>query len=345
MTRLEIDAGQLPSLFELFLAALTSSRKRPDRTTLGCAGDLSLTVRNLRLDRRHLRDYLTFFAATAALEADRILPLPTPFLYLIGQAAQLRLLTLPGFPLPLPGTVHVGQSFAVRPQGIDPGEPLQLTTGLAELTTTSKGFRFVTETRLWQGRQNLGTCRSTYLKRAKVDQGRKAMSTHRLAGSASHASTTQPSQAAEPAMERLRPETVIQGGDSANHEQPIAEWQVPLSRIRGYAWLSRDFNPIHLHSWTARLFGFRTPIAHGMMQVGNAWFLLGDLVARQLPAALPLLRGETSFDVWFRAPVRAGEHLRLLAAMQGAALEFRILTAEGRTHLEGRWQSAVVPCA
>ena len=33
--------------------------------------------------------------------------------------------------------------------------------------------------------------------------------------------------------------------------------------------LSGDYNPIHLHGATARLFGFRAPIAHGMWSLGR----------------------------------------------------------------------------
>lgn len=40
--------------------------------------------------------------------------------------------------------------------------------------------------------------------------------------------------------------------------------------IRQYARVSGDFNPIHLHNWSARLFGFNTAIAHGMWSKARA---------------------------------------------------------------------------
>jgi MaoC dehydratase-like protein len=41
-------------------------------------------------------------------------------------------------------------------------------------------------------------------------------------------------------------------------------WPVPAGTGRRYAGVSGDRNPIHLSAVTARLFGFRTAIAHGM---------------------------------------------------------------------------------
>lgn len=50
---------------------------------------------------------------------------------------------------------------------------------------------------------------------------------------------------------------------------------ISKSMARSYAALSGDFNPIHLFTWSARLFGFKQPIIHGMWtkaSVLSAWF-------------------------------------------------------------------------
>ncbi len=41
-------------------------------------------------------------------------------------------------------------------------------------------------------------------------------------------------------------------------------WELPADLGRRYAKASGDYNPIHLHPATAKLFGFRTTIVHGM---------------------------------------------------------------------------------
>src|SRR5204862_5918164 len=43
-----------------------------------------------------------------------------------------------------------------------------------------------------------------------------------------------------------------------------AEWDIPGDIGRRYAAVSGDRNPIHMHSLSARLFGFPSAIAHGM---------------------------------------------------------------------------------
>jgi acyl dehydratase len=43
-----------------------------------------------------------------------------------------------------------------------------------------------------------------------------------------------------------------------------AQWRLPDDLGRRYAAVSGDHNPIHLHSWAAKPFGFPRAIAHGM---------------------------------------------------------------------------------
>lgn len=49
-----------------------------------------------------------------------------------------------------------------------------------------------------------------------------------------------------------------------------AEWHLPPNIGWQYALCSGDFNPIHLHSLTAKAFGQRTCIAHGMYTLARA---------------------------------------------------------------------------
>ena len=71
------------------------------------------------------------------------------------------------------------------------------------------------------------------------------------------------------------------------------DWVVPKGTGRRYGRISGDCNPIHLSSITARLFGFRSAIAHGM------WSKTRCLAAleMQLPDA------GYSVDVTFHRPL------------------------------------------
>ena len=57
-----------------------------------------------------------------------------------------------------------------------------------------------------------------------------------------------------------------------------AHWKVPGDIGRRYADVSGDRNPIHLHDLSARLFGFKRAIAHGMWTKARAVAALGPRV-------------------------------------------------------------------
>ena len=59
---------------------------------------------------------------------------------------------------------------------------------------------------------------------------------------------------------------------------------VPGDTGRRYARVSGDYNPIHLHAATARLFGFPKPIAHGMWTVARVLGAFETSKARRVEA-------------------------------------------------------------
>jgi acyl dehydratase len=113
-------------------------------------------------------------------------------------------------------------------------------------------------------------------------------------------------------------------------------WQLPADLGRHYASISGDRNPIHLYPWTARLFGFRRQIAHGM------WSMARCLAALDASAAVdgPASSGATYASVEFRAPVPLPSAVTFTAlpAEDDVALTDFVLQASstGRTHLTGR---------
>jgi acyl dehydratase len=75
-------------------------------------------------------------------------------------------------------------------------------------------------------------------------------------------------------------------------EGVAAQWRVPDDAGRRYAKVSGDVNPIHLSGLTAKAFGFKRAIAHGM------W-----VQARVLAALSGRLPEAMSVDVAFRKPL------------------------------------------
>ena len=101
--------------------------------------------------------------------------------------------------------------------------------------------------------------------------------------------------------------------------QQIASWQAESNIGRRYARISGDYNPIHLSRLTARLFGFRSPIAHGMWTLAKCAALLAP--------------GEgvlTALEANFLRPVSLPAKVSLYAAQQATNNHFRLTTGDDR---------------
>ena len=105
--------------------------------------------------------------------------------------------------------------------------------------------------------------------------------------------------------------------------EPSAFWEVPGDIGRRYAAVSGDRNPIHLHSISARAFGFPSAIAHGMWTYAKA---LASLAGHHPP--------EHSSEVEFRAPLRIPGRAELLSAGRDGGWDVALDSPGGeRRHL------------
>ena len=113
-------------------------------------------------------------------------------------------------------------------------------------------------------------------------------------------------------------------------------WSLSNDLGRRYGTIAGDRNPIHLWPWSARLFGFKQPIIHGMWSLARSHSALGGgsmypgekLWARfQRPVMLP---GETAL---YRATVEAAP-----AEEQREEERFELWLPSGKRALEGRWR-------
>ncbi len=104
-------------------------------------------------------------------------------------------------------------------------------------------------------------------------------------------------------------------------------WTLPGDLGRQYASVAGDYNPIHIHPLTARLFGFPSAIAHGM------W-----TKARCLAALHDELADAFSVRVEFRKPILLPATVEF--AHEGDRFEVRD-QRKGSSHLQGTLTSAV----
>jgi acyl dehydratase len=103
-------------------------------------------------------------------------------------------------------------------------------------------------------------------------------------------------------------------------------WVLPAALGRRYARVAGDANPIHLSALTARPFGFRRPIAHGM------WTL-----ARSLAALSDRLPDRYTVEVAFRKPISLPGRVRFGASERDGQVDFGVSSADGTvTYLVGR---------
>jgi hypothetical protein len=209
--------------------------------------------------------------------------LPVTYPHLLVFGPQLALMTSGGFPFPLVGLVHVANRITQhRPLTAD--EPLVARVHATNLRPHERGTQFDVVGEVLADGAPVWHEVSTYLRRDGSGDGN-----------------------------RTRPEPPA---------KPSAVWRIPDDIGRRYARVSGDHNPIHLHRLTARMFGFRRAIAHGM------WSM-----ARCLACYEGRLPDAYAVDVRFKVPILLPATVALTAAEDGFELW------SDRPHLTGRFSS------
>jgi acyl dehydratase len=112
--------------------------------------------------------------------------------------------------------------------------------------------------------------------------------------------------------------------DPLAEAEQVALWNVPGDTGRRYAGVSGDRNPIHLHSLSAKAFGFPSAIAHGMWTYARAIAWLDGRLAASHRS-----------EIEFRAPLRIPGRARLRAANEKAGCRLGLESLDGEhRHLE-----------
>ena len=124
-------------------------------------------------------------------------------------------------------------------------------------------------------------------------------------------------------------------GPADTSELPAtAVWRLPGDLGRRYGGVSGDLNPIHLHPWSAKRFGFPTAIAHGMWTAARCLAQLGSAGAPDGP-----FRCEVAFRRPIRLPAKVCFAESPVAGASDGDSGVRFGVREARTgtpHLDGR---------
>jgi acyl dehydratase len=250
--------------------------------------DRTLVLKEALVDPERVASYARVCGFTMRNSA------PGTYPHLMAFPLHLCLMTDRSFPFSVLGLVHIANRIDVLAP-IPVGASLDLSVRAEDLRPHRRGRQFdlVAEATLdgevaWRGR-------STYLHRGGNGNGTSADAPERE-----------------------------EGGEE--ELEACAEWRVPGDIGRRYAAVSGDRNPIHMHSLSARLFGFPTAIAHGM------W-----TKARCL-AAFEGRTGDTyAIDAEFKSPLRIPGRVHFRSGQRGDAWRFRVEAPDGeRVHLVGQ---------
>jgi acyl dehydratase len=286
-----------PSMLQLFARAGVGLVPGASRLPFIGAGAGGGEVPSLTLSLPHAtvdRDRLTAYCRVCAFQLSDSLPATYP--HILAFPLHLALMTDPSFPFPAIGLVHISNQITQR-RPIRADETLALRVWPTQLEPHPRGRQFSIRTEATVDGEVVWEEVSTNLRRGGGD------------GGGSSATDTRERQ-------------------SSNRE-PLpasATWRLPGDLGRRYAAVSGDINPIHMHSLSARLFGFPSAIAHGMWTKARC---LAALSAR-LPDSFEV---EVSFrrPILLPATVEFGE-----ASAEDGSARFEVRDAKkGTPHLDG----------
>lgn len=214
--------------------------------------------------------------------------IPAIYLAVLSQSLQMHMMTTEAFPFAILGLVHIRNQIK-QSRKVGTNEPLTLSCKFGELQPHDKGVQFDFITTAKVGNEVVMEGTTTYLARQKTSV-------------------------------KAAPKLV-------DHKTPAyelnAEWNVSENTGRRYALTSGDFNLIHIHAITAKAFGFKQAIAHGM------WSKAKALASLTLPDAY-------NADVWFKLPMYLPSKVEFLTAQEGKDTEFVIRNSKNKKpHVTG----------
>jgi acyl dehydratase len=209
--------------------------------------------------------------------------LPASYPHMLAFPLHLALMTDPRFPFPAIGLVHIYNRI-VQHRPISADERLDLRVWAEPIEPHPRGRQVSIRSEARVGAELVWEEVSTNLRRGRGEE------TATLA-------------------------TVA----SAKDLPATATWTLSGDLGRRYAAVSGDYNPIHVHPLTARLFGFPAAIAHGMWTKARCLAALGPRLPESfsvevafkrpivLPAKVEFAEGEGRFGV--RGTRKPGAHL------------------------------------
>jgi acyl dehydratase len=244
---------------------------------------------------------LTLVLTEVAIDRDRLaaydrvcgFPLsdtvPVTYPHILAFPLHLSLMTDGSFPFPAIGLVHIHNRITQH-RPVEARESLSLKVWATPVEPHPRGKQFSIRSEARVGDELVWEEASTNLRRGSGSEGART-----------------------------------QDVPSAEDLPGAATWRLPGDLGRRYGSVSGDLNPIHVHSVSARLFGFRSAIAHGM------W-----TKARCLAALEPRMPERFTVEAAFRKPIFLPGTVDFAEAARPSGVRFGVRDAAKSTpHLDG----------
>lgn len=209
--------------------------------------------------------------------------LPMHYPHVLISAMHLNIMTEPEFPLALMGAVHL-RNHAIRYRPIQDNELLDLSAVVGECRFRPQGIEFDLDTKVEAKGEKVWAERTTFLVRKKLST----------------------EDAASPLAEIF----------SWSEEEPeeVEQFKVPAGAGREFASITGDYNPIHISSVLAKIFGFKRDLVHGMWGVARAMSKLEELE----------IESPLRVDIAFKGPLFMTHDVKVQAVALPAGKSLRL---------------------
>lgn len=292
MTQKEQHFKELPKMHATYANVIKSLIPIGDNKAITLP-NLVYTVDKLAIDESNLKEYRKI---CGFIDDGRV---PPTYFAVLSQTLQMNMMAKPDFPFAMLGLVHT-QNSVTQHRPVFDTETTTMRVHLDNLQPHDKGqtFDFITEVLI--GEEIVCQCVSTYLSRQKK---------------------TPEERAKERQKTKNDPEPKLEPDDNGWAELI----NIPEDIGRRYAFVSGDFNLIHLHPLSARAFGFPKAIAHGMWSKAATIAQFYDL-----PKAYRV-------DVAFKTPIFLPSKIEFVARQDGHDRLFALYSAgTDKPHLTGK---------
>jgi acyl dehydratase len=285
-TTSKISFARLPSMVPAYARVMLGSK--PYSAPPGTAvTPIELEVRKVSLSAAHLRRY----REVCCVPSDA--PLPPAYLHTVAMPLHMQLFIAEKFPVKVLGLIHLRNTIRVY-RDFPLEAPLVLTVYFDTMRITDIGQEYDFTTRYTVDGELVWEEVSTMFARGN----------------------TPPKEGSKrPSIER------------SNHPaEGVKTDSLEIAENTGwrYARVSGDFNPIHLTARTAKMFGFKQAVAHGMWSMGRCL----ASAASELPS------GRIQIDTQFKLPVYLPSQALARAWPVDGGVDIAMCTTRGdRLHL------------